>query len=89
MLAGWKAPKQLLDYGLIGKREPGRPLKRLLDGCNREPETGLLLAWVNDQMKKKKKKCVCERERETDRVTDFTVTAGCRVTVFKFPVLWC
>jgi hypothetical protein len=37
-------PKQLLDYRLIGRRRPGRPLKRLLDGYSREAETGHLLA---------------------------------------------
>jgi len=28
----------------VPTRRPGRPLKRLLDGYNREPETGLFLA---------------------------------------------
>jgi len=35
--------KQLPDYRPIGKR-PGRLLKSLLDGYNREAETGHLLA---------------------------------------------
>jgi len=33
-------PKRLLDYQLIGRRRPGRPLKSLLDGYNPEIETG-------------------------------------------------
>jgi len=37
-------PKQLLDYRPIGRRRPGRPIKRLLEGHNREAETGHLLA---------------------------------------------
>jgi hypothetical protein len=36
-------PEQLLDYRPMGRR-PGRPLKRLLDGYNRETETGHLMA---------------------------------------------
>jgi len=35
---------QLLDYRSIGRRGPGWPLKRLLDGYNREVELGHLLA---------------------------------------------
>jgi len=37
-------PKQLHDYRPSGRRRPGRPLKRSLDGYNREAETGHLLA---------------------------------------------
>jgi len=37
-------PKQLFDYRPIGRQRPGRPLKRLLYGYNREAETGHLLA---------------------------------------------
>jgi hypothetical protein len=36
--------QKLLAYGPIGRRKPGRPLKRLLDGYSREAETGQLLA---------------------------------------------
>jgi hypothetical protein len=36
-------PKQLLDYRPNGRRRPGRPLKRLLDGYSREAETSNLL----------------------------------------------
>jgi hypothetical protein len=46
-------PKQLLDCRPIGRRRLGRPLKRLLDGYNREAETGHLLALLRDQKKKK------------------------------------
>jgi hypothetical protein len=42
-------PKQILDYRPIGRRRPGRPLKRLLDGYNREAGTGHLLASFRDQ----------------------------------------
>jgi len=37
-------PEQLLDYRLIGRRRPGRLLKGLQDGYNREAKTGHLLA---------------------------------------------
>jgi len=37
-------PHQLPDYRPIGRRRPGRSLERLLDGYNREAETGQLLA---------------------------------------------
>jgi len=46
MLAGWKTldtQNNSYDYRLIGRR-PERPLKRLLDGENREVETNHLLA---------------------------------------------
>jgi len=33
------------DYRLIDRKTPGRILKRLQDRCNREVETGSLLAW--------------------------------------------
>jgi len=36
--------KQFLVYRHIGRRRPGRPLKKLLDGYSREAETGRLLA---------------------------------------------
>jgi hypothetical protein len=50
MLAAWKTsfykhPKQL-DYRTIGGIRPGRPLKRLLEGYNREAKTGYLLVSV-------------------------------------------
>jgi hypothetical protein len=48
-------PKQLLDYRPIGRR-PGRPLKRLLDGYNREAEIGHLLEKLCDQ--KKEEECI-------------------------------
>jgi hypothetical protein len=48
-------PKQLLDYRPIGRRRPGRPLKRLPDGYSSETETGHLLAQLRDQKKKKSK----------------------------------
>jgi len=35
---------ELVDYRPIERRRPGRPLKRLLDGYNREAQTGHLLA---------------------------------------------
>jgi len=41
-MEGIRHLKQLLDYRPVGKI-PGRPLKRLLDGYNRETETGHLL----------------------------------------------
>jgi len=47
-----KYTKQLLDYRPIGRRRPGRPLKILPDRCNREAETGYLLAQLCDQKKK-------------------------------------
>jgi hypothetical protein len=31
-------PKQILDYRPIAGRRPGRPLKKLTDGYNRETE---------------------------------------------------
>jgi hypothetical protein len=36
--------KQLLDYRFDGRRRPERPLKRPLEGYNRETETGHLMA---------------------------------------------
>jgi len=36
--------KQLLDSRPVGKRRPGRSLKRPLDGYNREAEVGHILA---------------------------------------------
>jgi hypothetical protein len=39
-------PEQLLDYRSIDRRRPGRPLKRLLDGYNREAETSHLKGKV-------------------------------------------
>lgn len=36
--------KNFLDYRPVGKRRPGRPLKKLLNGYNFEAETGHLLA---------------------------------------------
>jgi hypothetical protein len=48
--------KQVLEYRSIGGRRPGRPLKRPLDGYNREAETGHLLAWLNEE-----KKFVCRQ----------------------------
>jgi len=36
-------PKQLIDRRHIGRRRPGRPLKGLLGGYNREIETGYLV----------------------------------------------
>jgi len=44
---------KVLDYRPIGKGRPGQPLKRLLDGYNREAEEGHLLAQLRDQKKKK------------------------------------
>jgi hypothetical protein len=38
--------KQPLEYRPIGRRGPGRPLNRLLDGYNREAVTGHLLIFV-------------------------------------------
>jgi len=35
--------EQLSNHRPIGKRKPGRPLKRLLDGYSSEAETGHLL----------------------------------------------
>jgi hypothetical protein len=35
-------PKYILDCRPVGRQRPGRPLKRLLDGYNREAETGHL-----------------------------------------------
>jgi hypothetical protein len=43
-IEGLSYPKQILDYRSIGRRRPGRPLKRLLDGYSGETETGHLLA---------------------------------------------
>jgi len=43
-IEGIRYPKQLLHYGPIGRRRPGRPLKRLLEGYNRGTEIGHLLA---------------------------------------------
>jgi hypothetical protein len=48
-------PEQL-SIDLSKEKRPGGPLKRLLDGYNREAETDHLLAWFCDQKKKKKKK---------------------------------
>jgi hypothetical protein len=42
-MADIRYPEQLLDYRPIGGQRPGWPLKRLLDGYNREAETGHLL----------------------------------------------
>jgi hypothetical protein len=33
-------PKTLIEYHPRGRRRPGRPLKRLLDGAQNETETG-------------------------------------------------
>jgi hypothetical protein len=43
-MKGITYPEQLLEYRPIGRRRPGRPLKRLLDGYSGETETGHLLA---------------------------------------------
>jgi hypothetical protein len=42
---------QQLDYRPTGRR-PGRPLKRPVDGYNREAETGHLWVKLRDQKKK-------------------------------------
>jgi hypothetical protein len=47
-------PKQILDYRPIDRKTPVRPLKGLLEGYNREAETGHLLGQLCDQNKKKK-----------------------------------
>jgi len=47
MLVGWKisdTKNKLLDYRPIGRRRPGRTLKRPLDGYSSEVGTGYLLA---------------------------------------------
>jgi len=47
MSAGWKTldtQNNFLTIDLSVERRPGRPLKRPLDGYNREAETGHLLA---------------------------------------------
>jgi len=47
MSAGWKTfdtQNNSLNIELFTRRRSGRPLNRLLDGYNREAETGHLLA---------------------------------------------
>jgi len=44
--------KERLYYRSVGRRRPERPLKRLLDGYNREAETGHLLSELRDKNKK-------------------------------------
>jgi len=39
--------KQLLDYRPIGRRRLGRPLKRLLDGCNCEAESSIFISLTS------------------------------------------
>jgi hypothetical protein len=43
--------KELIHYRPIGRRRPGRPFKRELDGYIGEAETGDLLGWICEQKK--------------------------------------
>jgi len=68
MSGGWKTldiQNKKLDYRPIGRRRPGRPLKRQLEGYSGETWTGHLLEWLRaswaqeEEEEEEKKKRLC------------------------------
>jgi hypothetical protein len=67
------------DYRPIERRRPGRLLKRLPEGYNRETETGHLLALVTRRRRRRRRKTdnlatieVCASNREINLTTKQT-----------------